>query len=63
MSAMDRLKQSMKDAARPMDWVEDFDHENGCYQCKCDRCGGTFTGHKRRVVCRSCASVKCEGKE
>ena len=38
------------------DWPEDFSHENGNYNCICCDCGGVFTGHKRRVVCRKCSS-------
>ncbi len=38
------------------DWFEDFSHENGNYYCTCCHCGVTFTGHKRRVVCRVCAN-------
>lgn len=37
-------------------WHEDKDHENGNYSCLCCECGRMFVGHKRRVVCRSCAS-------
>lgn len=36
-------------------WDEDFTHENGDYLCQCVTCGKPFIGHKRRVVCRSCA--------
>jgi hypothetical protein len=39
----------------PGDWPEDSGHENGNYQNRCVECGRTFTGHKRRVVCRACA--------
>jgi len=42
------------------DWVEDFPHENGQYQCKCIHCGNFFIGHKRRVVCRACADTQGE---
>lgn len=38
----------------PRDWREDFTHENGNYECSCCLCGGSFTGHKRRVVCKLC---------
>jgi uncharacterized OB-fold protein len=38
------------------DWFEDFDHENGMYECKCCNCGVFFVGHKRRIVCFDCAS-------
>ena len=40
--------------ARPRDWPEDYDHENGCYECGCAYCGRTFLGYKRRVVCKVC---------
>jgi hypothetical protein len=36
-------------------WFEDASHENGNYQCRCTDCGEIFIGHKRRVVCRTCA--------
>ena len=35
-------------------WPEDFNHENGNYQCRCQCCMRFFYGHKRRVVCRRC---------
>jgi hypothetical protein len=38
------------------DWMEDFSHENGSYQCLCCICEQEFIGHKRRVVCRVCAA-------
>jgi hypothetical protein len=37
-------------------WPEDSGHENGNYFCNCIHCGRQFTGHKRRCVCRVCAS-------
>lgn len=40
--------------ARPGSWPEDFDHENGCYECSCAYCHRHFLGHKRRVVCKIC---------
>jgi hypothetical protein len=39
------------------DWPEDFEHENGRYFCRCIECGGGFIGHKRRVVCKLCATL------
>jgi len=36
------------------DWPEDFAHENGIYLCTCSICSHTFTGHKRRVICKVC---------
>ncbi len=38
------------------DWTEDFPHENGNYFTHCRICNEFFTGHKRRVVCKLCAS-------
>lgn len=37
------------------DWPEDAPHENGKYSCRCVSCLLTFTGHKRRVLCRACS--------
>lgn len=37
------------------DWAEDFAHENGNYMCRCSACGNTFSGHKRRILCKLCA--------
>lgn len=37
-------------------WLEDQGHENGDYFNKCIVCGEQFIGHKRRLVCRSCAT-------
>jgi hypothetical protein len=41
-----------------LDWVEDFNHENGRYMCKCVSCGNTFLGHKRRQFCKVCSKEK-----
>jgi hypothetical protein len=38
-------------------WPEDFAHENGNYWNTCCHCQRQFTGHKRRVTCRACASA------
>lgn len=38
------------------DWPEDFAHENGRYFCRCTECESRFIGHKRRVVCKVCAT-------
>lgn len=38
-------------------WTEDFSHENGNYTNHCCKCHNTFTGHKRRVICKVCSSV------
>lgn len=40
----------------PGNWPEDASHENGDYECRCVTCKQTFYGHKRRVVCKVCAS-------
>lgn len=37
------------------DWTEDFQHENGNYMNLCCRCNESFSGHKRRNICRICA--------
>lgn len=39
------------------DWPEDFEHENGNYQCHCMNCNKLFTGHKRRVRCKVCSNA------
>lgn len=36
-------------------WPEDAGLENGNYQNRCMECGEPFYGHKRRVVCKTCA--------
>ena len=41
---------------RKRDWVEDFQHENGQYSCKCVKCENVFIGYKRRAVCKLCAA-------
>ena len=48
-------RQRWVDSAKPEDWPEDFRHENGIYECSCCVCQNTFTCHKRRVTCKSCA--------
>lgn len=42
--------------AGPMDWPEDFAHENGRYFNSCHNCACIFVGHKRRATCRVCAA-------
>lgn len=37
------------------DWTDDFHLENGNYLNSCLNCKTTFTGHKRRMICRACA--------
>jgi hypothetical protein len=39
------------------DWPEDFELENGNYVRRCLTCSHTFFGHKRRVVCKTCAAA------
>lgn len=39
------------------DWTEDFLLENGIYTCKCVKCKSSFTGHKRRYICRECCAL------
>lgn len=41
-------------------WPEDAGHENGNYSNSCCECLRMFTGHKRRVVCRSCSEIKAD---
>lgn len=45
------------------DWVEDSEHENGHYHCRCMICSHTFTGHKRRVLCKVCAATPATDTE
>ena len=40
----------------PGNWPEDASHENGDYECRCVTCEQTFYGHKRRVICKVCAT-------
>jgi|SRR6185503_64749 len=40
-----------------LDWLEDGLHENGNYMPSCVNCNRTFIGHKRRVVCKECATT------
>lgn len=47
-------RDNLKKLAEPFDWPKDFNHENGMYNCECMECGIEFTGHKRRIQCRSC---------
>lgn len=56
---MDLIKEQSKMAAQDNevsrgDWVEDFEHENGQYECRCIMCNRSFVGHKRRVICKIC---------
>ena len=42
------------------DWPEDFSHENGAYMNRCIHCSQTFTGYKRRVVCKVCDTSRAK---
>ena len=42
-------------------WPEDYSHENGHYFNTCCNCQRQFMGHKRRVVCKVCASPSAPG--
>lgn len=46
-----------------VDWPEDFDHENGNYMCECCVCHDNFYGHKRRVICKKCATKPEEQRD
>ncbi len=46
------------DAAKPEDWPEDFYHDNGQYFNSCCVCRNTFTGHKRRWMCKLCKTKR-----
>ena len=39
------------------DWKEDFQHDNGQYFNTCRGCRHTFIGHKRRMICKKCATT------
>lgn len=41
-------------------WEEDYAHENGNYTNKCIDCDKMFRGHKRRIICKRCASLKVQ---
>ena len=48
------IQRVIRNMPTEKDWQEDWPHENGKYTCTCVACGGIFTGHKRRVICRAC---------
>ena len=48
--------EAKEDLPEDRDWKDDFQHDNGNYECMCFECGRNFYGHKRRVVCKVCAS-------
>lgn len=41
-----------------IDWPEDFNQENGQYQNTCHTCGVIFLGHKGRITCKKCSTLK-----
>lgn len=43
-------------ATEAHNWPEDFSHENGNYNNTCCMCKIVFVGHKRRYICRVCAT-------
>ena len=47
----------MQSLPSPKDWPEDWQHENGKYYNGCVICNDTFIGHKRRVICKQCATI------
>ena len=49
----------IKESSR--DWKEDFTHENGMYQNRCNHCNELFIGHKRRSFCKICGTKKAVG--
>ena len=53
---MDQFRRALAANAPDNSWTEDFPHENGMYNCVCSRCAETFMGHKRRNVCKKCAT-------
>ena len=53
--------ESMKVVNNEGNWPEDFDHENGHYQNICVFCKQMFTGHKRRIFCKTCSmEIPCK---
>lgn len=49
-------KITMRSDNPECDWIEDFEHENGNYQCQCMNCNKIFYGHKRRAKCKICSA-------
>ena len=58
-----RIPKYILDHVNERDWPEDYEHD-GCYINHCAVCKGEFLGHKRRTVCKECATkeIKTEGK-
>jgi hypothetical protein len=44
-------------------WPEDEGTENGNYEGTCASCNGRFFGHKRRAICKPCASAPKQGED
>ena len=53
---IDEFADALADDSVERNWREDYLHENGRYVCSCIRCNKYFIGHKRRVICKECAS-------
>ena len=52
------VKYEMPEIDSPKNWIEDMPHENGNYINACKRCGAYFIGHKRRIICKECVTIK-----
>jgi hypothetical protein len=50
------IKARDQSPASECDWPEDFADINGSYLHNCVVCGSSFTGNKRRTVCKQCAA-------
>ena len=58
-AALERFAQPVEAVSRTdRDFPGDAEHENGDYENRCVDCGELFTGYKRRVVCRACATKR-----
>ena len=53
---MTNFKKMLAANAPVNSWAEDFEHENGMYNCICFTCGEVFMGHKRRTQCKKCVT-------
>lgn len=51
-----KLRAAILGTEPARDYPEDTSHENGNYSCICVTCGAIFTGHKRRMQCKICAT-------
>ena len=54
---MNNFKKALAANAPANSWAEDFEHENGMYDCTCKTCEEIFMGHKRRIECKKCATA------